>query len=446
MKWSPDNIPLAPRRYPFFYGWLILVLSAIGFLMSSPGQTYGVSPFTDSLIAALGLTRVQLSLAYMVGTIGSSLCLTHAGRAYDRFGARAVAPAASIVLGLVLVILSQCDRIAAGITNGLGLASAQLPGFVLLLLLFFALRFSGQGVLTMVSKNMMMKWFDRHRGLVSGISGMVIAPAFSATPALLHALVEKAGWRGAWLWLALLIGVVFTLVALLLFRDNPEDCGLRADGPLADKPLGSKSRPDHELRQYTLAEARRTYSFWVFAIGIALFGFYITGMSFHAASIFETAGVERSRGYLIFLYASFVSIALRPFVGWLCDRIPLKYILMALMAGICTSTLGLRVLREGLPMWTVIAGNGLMGATVGTMSSVTWPNFYGRSHLGAISGFNMAITVFASAIGPWLFSQSQAISGNYSLTITGTTIATVILLLLAIRADNPQQVEADHDS
>jgi OFA family oxalate/formate antiporter-like MFS transporter len=438
MKWNLDHIPLAPRRYPFFYGWLILPLGAIGFLMSTPGQTYGVSPFTDSLIAALGLTRVQLSLAYMIGTIGSSLCLTRAGRAYDRFGARVVAPASALMLGIVLVLLSQCDRIAAAVTTTLRLSDTTLPGFIILILLFFGLRFSGQGVLTMVSRNMMMKWFDRHRGLVTGLSGMVIAPAFSATPAVLHILVERVGWRGAWLWLALLIGGAFTLLALLLFRDNPEACGLKADGPLADKPLGTKSRPNHELKQYTLAEARSTYSFWVFSLGVALFGFYVTGMSFHAASIFKMAELEQSTGYMIFLYASFVSILLRPLVGWLCDRIPLKYLLMALMTGIFISTLGLCVLREGLPMWTVIVGNGLAGATLGTLASVTWPNFYGRQHLGAISGFSMAITVFGSAIAPWLFSQCHAISGTYTPAITATAVAAALCLLLSIRANNPQ--------
>ena len=30
MKRTFDNFPLAPRRYPFFYGWLILLLSALG--------------------------------------------------------------------------------------------------------------------------------------------------------------------------------------------------------------------------------------------------------------------------------------------------------------------------------------------------------------------------------------------------------------------------------
>lgn len=438
MKYDFDHIPLAPRRYPFFYGWMIVPLGAIGFLMSSPGQTYGVSPFTDSLMAALGLTRVQLSVAYMFGTISSSLCLTYAGRLYDRFGARIIAPAASLTLGMVLVLLSQCDRIADGTVGLLHLNDGPAVGFVILLLLFFLLRFSGQGVLTMVSSNMTMKWFDRHRGLVTGLSGMVIAPAFSATPALLNSLVEGVGWRGAWLWLAVIIGGAFTVVALLFFRDNPESSGLKPDGPLADKALGS-SRPseDSKRRQYTLSEARRSYAFWVFSIGLALFAFYITGMSFHAASIFEGAGMDRGAGYMIFLYASIVSIILRPIVGVLSDRIPLKFLLMAMLVGVIVSALGMRVLREGLPMWTVVAGNGLCGATLGTLASVTWPNFYGRRHLGAISGFNMAVTVFASAIGPWLFSQCKVASGTYAPATTGVAAIAAIFIFLACRANPP---------
>ena len=443
MKRAFDHIPLAPRRYPFFYGWFIVLLSAMGFLMSTPGQTYGVSPFTDALIGALGLTRVQLSLAYMIGTIGSALCLTYAGRAYDRFGARVVGPASSLLLGMVLLLLSQCDRIVDRIVAGLGLTSGHAIGFVTILLLFFALRFSGQGVLTMVSNNMRVKWFDRHRGLVTGLSGMVIAPAFSATPALYHALVEGVGWRGAWLRLALLVGGAFTVVAILFFRDNPEDCGLRPDGPLADKSWGRPKPPEGGRRQYTLAEARRAYSFWILALGIALFGFFITGMSFHAASIFESVGLERNRGYMIFLYASIVSLTLRPLVGWLSDRIPLKYLLIALMVGMGTSTLGLRVLREGLPMWMVIAGNGIAGATLGTLGSITWPNFFGRQHLGAISGFSMSITVFASAIGPWLFSQCQAITGTYSFALLLTAAMAAALLILATRANDPSTQAED---
>jgi OFA family oxalate/formate antiporter-like MFS transporter len=439
MNKSYDHIPLAARRYPFFYGWFILGLGAVGFLMSSPGQTYGVAPFTDPLIEVLGLTRVQLSTAYMLGTIASSLCLTWAGKCYDRYGARVVAPASSFMLGIVLALLSQCDHLAQVVASWAPSMVAPHVGFALILVLFFGLRFSGQGVLTMVSRNMMVKWFDRHRGLVTGLSGMVIAPAFSATPALLNGLVNSVGWRQAWIWLALLIGGAFTVVALLFFRDSPEDCGLKPDGPLANRALGAKKDPSRVSVQYTLAQTKRTYTFWIFALSLALLGMYATAMSFHASSIFTTAGLRREQGYLIFLHAALVSIVLRPIVGWLSDRVPLKYLLMAMLGGIVTSSIGLGFLGAGPSRWIVMLGNGLCGAVLGTLASVTWPNFYGREHLGAISGFNMAITVFASAFGPWMFSQSRALTGGYGIGSLAIAAAAAVLAILAWGANNPQR-------
>ena len=60
--------PFAVRNVPFFYGWVVMIAGTIGVLCSAPGQTVGVSVFTDHLMAATGLTRVQLSLTYLVGT------------------------------------------------------------------------------------------------------------------------------------------------------------------------------------------------------------------------------------------------------------------------------------------------------------------------------------------------------------------------------------------
>lgn len=74
-----------------------------------PGQTIGVSVFTEPLLVALQLTRDQLSLAYMAATIGSSLLLPWAGALYDRWGVRPVASLAALSLGLVLN-LPEPDR------------------------------------------------------------------------------------------------------------------------------------------------------------------------------------------------------------------------------------------------------------------------------------------------------------------------------------------------
>lgn len=49
-----------------------------------PGQTIGVSLFTTRLMEALGLSSMQLSVAYMLGTFLSALLLSWGGRQFDQ--------------------------------------------------------------------------------------------------------------------------------------------------------------------------------------------------------------------------------------------------------------------------------------------------------------------------------------------------------------------------
>ena len=60
-------------RLPLHYGWIILASGAIGAFMTLPGQTNGVSLFFDPAMADLGLTRVEVALAYTVGTLAGTL-------------------------------------------------------------------------------------------------------------------------------------------------------------------------------------------------------------------------------------------------------------------------------------------------------------------------------------------------------------------------------------
>ena len=71
----------------------------------------GMAVFTDQFIEVLGLSRTELSMAYLVGTIGSSLLLTRAGRWYDRLGGRIMVALASLVLALMLLFISATDRL-----------------------------------------------------------------------------------------------------------------------------------------------------------------------------------------------------------------------------------------------------------------------------------------------------------------------------------------------
>ena len=88
------NKPFRPAKFRFFYGWIVVGAAAAGVLMSMPGQTLGIAAFKNLMRDALGVSDLQISRAYMFGTIASSFLLTPAGRLLDRLGARIVAPAA----------------------------------------------------------------------------------------------------------------------------------------------------------------------------------------------------------------------------------------------------------------------------------------------------------------------------------------------------------------
>ena len=69
------SFPFAPARLPFFYGWVIVAVATLGIVMSVPGQTMGVSVFTDHLIRVTGLSRLELANTYLLGTLASSFFL-----------------------------------------------------------------------------------------------------------------------------------------------------------------------------------------------------------------------------------------------------------------------------------------------------------------------------------------------------------------------------------
>ena len=83
------NYPFPPDRIPFFYGWMIVAAATVGILMSIPGQTMGVSVFTDHLLEATGLSRLSLSNAYLIGTLTSGLLLPFGGMLLESTGGKA---------------------------------------------------------------------------------------------------------------------------------------------------------------------------------------------------------------------------------------------------------------------------------------------------------------------------------------------------------------------
>lgn len=438
--WAP-GFPLNPARFPFFYGWVVAIFATLGVCASMPGQTIGVGVFKTRLMEALGLTSMQLSVSYMLGTFVSALFLGAGGRFFDRVGGRKALVYSVIFLGLVLLGLSFVDRITALASNIPGLNSrVWLPGFICLSIGFGLLRFTGQGMVTLSSRAILGKWFDRKRGLVIAASGAVVSFAFSGAPLGLEYMIRGYGWQGAWQIVAAVLLLLLATLFWVFIRDNPEECGLEMDGGAGTKPR--KLNPDSTVhRDFTRPEAARTFAFWAFTLTFGLSGLVTTAYTFHILAIGSELKVSDDFILQLFVPCAVVSIISGFMISWVTDLsfIRIKYLLclMGVASALSYGCIGLGAYPD--MAWLHILAYGVSGGCFAGLSIIVWPRFFGRQHLGAIGGLFMTIVMVASAVGPFLFSLADAWLGAYRYAFIASAVFAAILALASLWADNPQR-------
>lgn len=422
-----------PKKFPFFYGYVILFIGSIGVLASVPGQTIGVSVFTDPVKDALGLSRNQFSNAYMIGTFLSALLVSKAGVWFDKYGARYVAFSATILLSFSLLLCSISDKISEAIKALLNYNSWIIP-FVLMSFFFFLIRFSGQGVLTMSSRNMIMIWFNKNRGKINSISSITVSLGFSSAPYFISKLIDNNGWQVSWQIISVCL-LIFSVFIWQLYRNKPEDFNLLPDGFVKnnDSPKIETVETD-----FTLTEAKQTRAFWMFGLILAFSSFFSTGFTFHVISIFSSQDYSKSQAIAIFIPVSIIAISVSILCNILSDYIKHKIYLYLMIFSAVLASLGLLFLTNSVGIYLLVSGLGIMLGLYAVINAVTWPRFYGRKYLGSITGKVMSFLVIASAIAPSLFSYSYSLLGSYSYISYITLIFLFFLIIGSIKVKNPQ--------
>ena len=71
---------------------------------------------------------------------------------------------------------------------------------------------------------------------------------------------------------------------------------------------------------------------------------------------------------------------------------------------------------------------------------IIWPNYFGRRHLGSITGVVMAITVLGSAFGPLLFGIAFDWFGGYKEIIIVMMIFPLLAALASFISPAPLKV------
>jgi MFS family permease len=429
--------------------YVVLVAGIIGSIATLPGQTNGISPFTDLLLGVLPLTRSQLSLAYLVGTVGSALLMPTVGNWYDRHGSRRMGTLAVFSLGLSVLAMSYADRAAEGLLRLLPGIAPALLATVVMSGAFFLVRFFGQGMLSMSSRTMVMKWFDHRRGMGNAFLGPLSALGLAYFPRVFDRMITALGWRLAWQSIGLFLVLCGTLFVVFSFRDPSREERQDLARLLEEKVEEKKKKPSvfslglhpkeppSPPRDFTLGEARKTYSFWIFNMVNGFSSLVITGFTFHVVSIFAMAGLDRQEAIGIFLPATFFAVVVQGVGSLLSDYMRLRSFAMLHMLGVALLAFSCLYLRPGIPYILLVTGVGLNVAMMGINGVIVWPRFFGLGHLGSISGEAFLWVVGGSALGPYAFSLAASFWGSYggALVLFGTL--GTLLCILSWFAHNP---------
>lgn len=412
---------------PVYYGWIILVAATIGRVMSGPGQTYSISIFIEHFITDLGISRSVVSSLYTVGTLAGALSLPFVGRQIDRRGPQVVAGVAATLLALACLYMRYVN------------------GIVMLGIGFVLLRMLGQGSISMVSTNVVNQWWVRRRGAMLGIVGVTSALLGSGLfPSMINALIGRYGWRTSYALLGLMVAVVMLPVGVFVFRRQPEEYGLAPDGARRhgrDAPEGHAESPEEN---WTSSEAIRTPAFWIINLGLASISALGTGLQFHMVSVFADAGLSSDVAAAAFLPIAAVNAVVALAAGVLADRVPARYLLFTALLG-QTASLLMAPRLHGIP--SALGYGAVMGLTTGlqmTVAAVVWAKYFGRRHLGSITGVASVITTGGSALGPMPMGIARDIMGSYTVALTAAAVLPLALGVLALFARQPRRAEARH--
>ena len=404
----------------FYYGWVIVSISALGIFFSGPGQTYSNSIFIDHYIADFGWSRSLVSSIYSGATFIAGMLMMAVGRLVDRFGQRIM----MVSVGTLLAIACFWNSIVF------------TP--IMLFIGFFAIRLFGQGSMTLVPNTLVPQWFIKKRGramslmMIGGFAGATFIPVINAW------LIELTDWQTAWRVWGIALLLFFVPVAWIWVRNTPEEMGMLPD----QTPSTSSTVPtlgDIAEENWTLKEAMRTRAFWLILLCVAIPALVNTGLTFHLTSILGEQGLGGAVAASVLSIMAFVGFPITFVAGFAVDRFPIHWVL-AFVFVLEIIFLILILITEsvvGAVIFAVVwgAANGLEQIVVNAI----WPNYFGRRYLGSIRGVAMMLMVLGSSLGPLPYGVAFDWFGSYSEIVMLTIICPIIGIFAALCSPAPKK-------
>ena len=398
------------QRLPFFYGWVIVGCTMCSSVVRQTAAVATLSIFIVPMTSEFGWSRTGISGAVAVGAVLGAFVAPFIGPLFDRHGSRTLLVASAVVM------------------SGCCVALAGTQGLLWFYVAFGISRLMFSTPFEIGTTSAVTKWFVRRRARAMALLIMSTGVGLTIAPLVVAAAIDIAGWRAAWLTLAVIAIVFGVLPQWFLLVRRPEDIGLEPDGSAAvpeTSAATARAAGTGEIN-FTRTQALRTSTLWLMMVYTLLVFPVQAGVSLHQAPYLIERGISPTIAATIVSSFSLAGALSSLLFGYLGDRVPVR---AALAASAALLALGAVTMRgvEGPLLGYVSAV--LFGAGIGgilTMIPVAWASYFGRAHFGAIRGITLPAQVGGQAIGPLAAGVLHDLTGSYA---SGLGVFAVLSLL-----------------
>jgi len=385
--------------------WWVVVGAVTGlFVCNGPvlGFTFGV--FLKPIMTDMGWQRGTASFALSFGGIFSALAVPVIGHMMDRWSIRRVALPGLVLYAMLLSLV--------------GLSPSSLLIFTLL----FALAEMTSAIQTPVGyAKAISAWFDRRRGLALGIAMSGVGLGGFVIPQLANVLIERIGWRGAYVGLALLtLAIAFPAVALWIRE------------PRAGEGEQHSARAMTELPGLTPRQAAGTPRFWLLGAAFFLVAIAINGTFAHVGPLLTDRGLSTAEAAATLGVFGLATMTGRLLAGYLVDRIFAPHVATVFFLAPIAGFAFLASAAGPLPAIGVV----LMGLGLGTeidLIAFLVTRYFGQRAFGEIYGYFFMIFGLGSSLGRMLGGFVFDMAGSYNPALIGAAMVLVVAVALVNR-------------
>lgn len=371
------------------------------------GSAYSFGTFFAPLQEEFGASRAAVSVAFSMAILVLFSVGLFSGTIADRLGPRVLVAGGTALVGLGMIAASQAQALwhvqtafAVGIGGGVGLAYVPAVGAV-------------------------QKWFDRRRGLASGIAVSGIGTGTLLVPPFAALMISELDWRPSFLIVGAIVVAAGGAAGLLVTSPGQNLRDLRIGG-----------EPDHGIQ---LSSAIRSRPFLLLFTGFLLASFGQFTPIAHLVPYAEDRGISpRAAATLLSLLG--IGSALGRFaIGAAADRIGRWRGLGLSFAGVGVSCLLWLTADEmvGLGIFAVLVGI-FWGGSVALAPSVM-ADYFGTRAVSGIIGVLYAGVGLGALAGPVLAGVVFDLWESYTVAILFSIAAPVVGAALVLSAEAPER-------